>query len=785
MPEEPISTLTKKYVSATDPQSSKSTKYTSNHLARQSRLLGRLSHLLTGIVVFTSGLVMASNWRLTEVTENQAQSAFYQFRGSLAPPKEILILAIDDESISTSALSYNTDPVRYHYLEPLKTFPFYRAGYAQIIDKLMKAGARSVALNVVFDVPSSYGEEDDKKLQATLKRYGNRVTLAGLYQESDTDYWKKVELRQPLERFSNQEVAIGSVNFLLEDDGKIHKLGSAYNNSLLEDGTLTAKIPSFAEATLASAQFNYPQPQGDRIYYRGTANTFKTIPLWYVLEPAYWNNNLQQGRIFKDKIVLVGATAQLANDFHPVAVNWLYPQRMAGVEIHANAIASLMQGNTVAIAIPNKYGQALFVMLLVGGCGFLITRNKHGKIRLFSSLSLALIWGGISYILFITSHLFFPTAIPIAAIVAIGLFYFGTEIYIERMRKIQLVDILKRNPSSRLAQEIISQQEDLQDLIAQREIAIFGKVLDGRYRIVKVLGSGGFSETYIAEDIRLPGNPRCVVKQLKPANTEPKQLEVARRLFNSEAQTLQILGSHPQIPQLLAFFEEEEEFYLVQELIQGNALNKELSGKCIDEMTVIDIFKDLLQILTFVHQHGVIHRDIKPSNIIVRKSDRKLVLIDFGAVKQVSTTIVKTSQDSEYTDSSDQTALTVGIGTKGYAPREQCFGRPEYSSDIYAVGMIGIKALTGIPPHELERDEDGEVQWLDKLKISQGLAAIINKMVLDRHQQRYQSAAEVLQAVDILIASGHIQTTQSSDMAITLLSPDESDIPTTPWDLEE
>jgi CHASE2 domain-containing sensor protein/tRNA A-37 threonylcarbamoyl transferase component Bud32 len=785
MPEEPTSTLTKKYVSATDPQSGKSTKHTSGQLARQSKQLGRLSHVLTGVVVFGAGLVMASGSRFTEVTENQSQSAFYQFRGSLAPPKEILILAIDDESISTPALSYNTDPRRYHYLEPLKTFPFYRAGYAQIIDKLMQAGARSVALDVVFDIPSSYGEQDDKKLEATLQRYGNRVTLAGIYQESNTDYWKKVELRQPLERFSNTEVAIGSVNFLLENDGKIHKLGSAFNNSLFEDGTLTAKIPSFAEATLASAQINYPQPQGDRIYYRGTGNTFKTIPLWYVLEPAYWNNNLEQGRIFKDKIVLVGATAQLANDFHPVAVNWLYPQRMAGVEIHANAIASLMQGNTVAIAIPNRYGQGLFVMLLVGGCAFLVTRNKHGKIRLFSSLSLAVIWGGISYILFITSHLFFPTAIPITAIVAIGLFYFGTEIAIEQMRRIQLVDILKRNPSSRLAQEIISQQGDLQDLIAQREIAIFGKVLDGRYRIVKVLGSGGFSETYIAEDIKLPGHPQCVVKQLKPANREPKQLEVARRLFNSEAQTLQILGSHPQIPQLLAFFEEEEEFYLVQELIQGNALNKEFSGKCIDEITVIEILKDLLQILTFVHQHGVIHRDIKPSNIICRQSDRKLVLIDFGAVKQVATTIVSTSQDSEQTDSSDQTALTVGIGTKGYAPREQCFGRPEYSSDIYAVGMIGIKALTGIPPHELERDPDGEVQWVDKVKISQGLVAIINKMVLDRHQQRYQSATEVLEAINALIASGDIQSTQYSNAAMNLLSADESDIPTTPWDLEE
>jgi serine/threonine protein kinase len=188
--------------------------------------------------------------------------------------------------------------------------------------------------------------------------------------------------------------------------------------------------------------------------------------------------------------------------------------------------------------------------------------------------------------------------------------------------------------------------------------------------------------------------------------------------------------------------------------------------------------------LVFVHKHGVIHRDIKPSNIIRRKSDRKLVLIDFGAVKQVTNTIVSTSPDPEQTDISEQTALTVGIGTKGYAPREQCFGRPEYNSDIYALGMVGIKALTGISPHELERDEDGEVKWIDKVAISQDLATIINKMVLERHQQRYQSADEVLQDINSLITLENTQLTQYTDIPSDELSINESDIPTTPWNLD-
>ena len=287
-----------------------------------------------------------------------------------------------------------------------------------------------------------------------------------------------------------------------------------------------------------------------------------------------------------------------------------------------------------------------------------------------------------------------------------------------------------------------------------------------------MLGSGGFSETYIAEATRLPGSPRCVVKQLKPVNNKSEQLQVARRLFKSEAQTLQILGNYDQIPQLLAYFEEEEEFYLVQEYIIGNPLNREIPlGERLPEPAVIEILKDLLQTLVFVHKKGVIHRDIKPSNIIRRKTDDKLVLIDFGAVKQVSTQVI---------NSQEQTAFTIGIGTKGYAPREQCLGYPQYSSDIYAVGMIGIFALTGIHPHELPLDENQEVEWINKATTSIAFAEILSKMVLDNPTSRYQSATEALQALYDL--TGPITSKFFTDnSSIDTISLKDSDAPTEPW----
>ncbi|NET54978.1 MAG: protein kinase [Symploca sp. SIO2E6] len=139
---------------------------------------------------------------------------------------------------------------------------------------------------------------------------------------------------------------------------------------------------------------------------------------------------------------------------------------------------------------------------------------------------------------------------------------------------------------------------------------MLGKLLDGRYRIIQVLGVGGFGKTYIAEDTKLYDD-RCVVKQLQPASTDPTTLQVARRLFDSEAKILHRLGNHDKIPRLLAHFEENQDFYLVQELIAGHDLSKEITpGKKLSESYVIALLQNLLETLAFVHQHHVIHRDI-------------------------------------------------------------------------------------------------------------------------------------------------------------------------------
>jgi len=266
------------------------------------------------------------------------------------------------------------------------------------------------------------------------------------------------------------------------------------------------------------------------------------------------------------------------------------------------------------------------------------------------------------------------------------------------------------------------------------------KTLGGRYSIISRLGAGGFGETYLAEDIQLPDNHCCVVKHLKPQSTEAEVLDISRRLFDSEAKVLHKLGSHNQIPRLLANFEENQEFYLVQEFIEGNGLDRELTNKW-NQPQVVILLQDILSTLEFVHQQKVIHRDIKPENLIRRKQDGRIVLIDFGAVKQIYTQLIP----------SKRAKSTITIGTMGYMPSEQANGYPQINSDIYALGIIAIQALTGLDPEFIPKNPNTlELEWVHLVEIDLNLIKILDKMVRYDFRQRYTSATEVLKDLDLI-----------------------------------
>lgn len=275
-------------------------------------------------------------------------------------------------------------------------------------------------------------------------------------------------------------------------------------------------------------------------------------------------------------------------------------------------------------------------------------------------------------------------------------------------------------------------------------------ILVGRYLPTKLLGQGGFGTAFLARDRYTPTMRYCVVKQFQPSgDLSPQQLTIAQGLFEREAEVLEQLGhDHPQIPNLYAFFplsvsnlhqsgKEDQFFYLVQEYIDGQDLEKELQTKgTFSEPEVLEVLQAMLKVLQFVHENGSIHRDIKPSNIMRHRNGR-LYLLDFGAVKQVTKSAAGTPSGK-----------STGIYSMGFAPPEQMSGAQVYpSTDLYALAVTLIILLTGKEPEELYDSYNNSWNWRPYTQVSDTLAEVLNRMLVRIPNQRFQSAIEVMDAL--------------------------------------
>lgn len=265
-------------------------------------------------------------------------------------------------------------------------------------------------------------------------------------------------------------------------------------------------------------------------------------------------------------------------------------------------------------------------------------------------------------------------------------------------------------------------------------------LLNNRYQILSELGKGGFGHTFLAEDTHLPSHRRCVIKQFKPANNDPNLLPHLQERFRREASILERVGEeHRQVPRLYAYFVEDGQFYLVQELIDGQTLGQKVRTEgLLKSGDVREIVGSLLGILDYLHANDIIHRDIKPENIIYRKRDSKPVLIDFGTVKETVTTV--------YDQGGVPTSMI--IGSPGYMPMEQAAGLAVYSSDLYSLGWTAIYLLTGKQPSELVDRRTGENHWRRAAPdVEYHLAVVIDKAVQRMSHDRYGTAGEMLQAL--------------------------------------
>ncbi|MBD2179733.1 protein kinase [Planktothrix sp. FACHB-1355] len=268
------------------------------------------------------------------------------------------------------------------------------------------------------------------------------------------------------------------------------------------------------------------------------------------------------------------------------------------------------------------------------------------------------------------------------------------------------------------------------------------KLLNNRYQLVQAIATGGFGQTFLAEDTHLPSRRRCLLKQLKPVAHNPQAYQLIQERFAREAAILEKLGnSHDQIPDLYAYFEEGGQFYLVQEWIEGQTLTEKLQREVkLSESTVRDILINILPVIDYVHTQGIIHRDIKPDNIILRQRDNKPILIDFGAVKETMTTVLNSQGNPTH---------SMVIGTPGFMPSEQAAGRPIFSSDLYSLGLTAIYLLTGKLPQELQVDsQTGELIWRQNApNINRNLATVLDKAIRSHPRDRFSTARQMLDAL--------------------------------------
>lgn len=267
-----------------------------------------------------------------------------------------------------------------------------------------------------------------------------------------------------------------------------------------------------------------------------------------------------------------------------------------------------------------------------------------------------------------------------------------------------------------------------------------GQTLQNRYYLLQQVGRGAFGRTYKAQDRAYCTAPLCAVKHLQPEDSRPEVLSIAQNLFHREAEALAKLGRYSdQIPTLIDRFQEQQEFFLVEEWIEGRSLGELLPiGSRLTQVETIGLLIDILQPLVFCHQEAVIHRDLKPDNIMHRTKDGKLVLIDFGAVKEIA----------QNTRLGPVAPAHSVIGTAGFMPLEQFRGRPVYASDVYAVGAIGLQVLTGVAAHLIEVDDrSATLQWRDLCYVTSAFAAVLNRMVHPLASQRYPQAQDALGAL--------------------------------------
>lgn len=770
--------------------------------SKLSQALTRLKNIGSSKVLrpaFIAGLTITTlllggrQLGLLEPLELGAFDELMQLRPALPPDPRLLIVEVTETDIMS-----------------LKTYPITDAVMTQLLSKLDQSGPVAIGLDIYRDIPQPPGNAQLLNLLQKSDRIipicklsdadspgnppppglpDNRYGFADLTPDDNGIVRRALLFAPPPAKSrctSDTSFSFQLARKYLEKKGvkldlvqeKQLKLGKGFKLEWKTQELLKLGNVILPPLSRNSGGYQNAQTGGYQILlnYRSKTLTRK-VTVSDVL------NNRVDPSWLKDRIVIIGGTAPSLNDtfYTPYSSGLRGSQKMPGVEVHGQIVSQLV--GTALDGRPQfwfwqEWIEIIWVLGWTLAGGILVRLIRHpGQLILAEVGALALLLGT-TVVVFVASG-WIPVIAPALGLIAGATSVIAYSVYEAKQEadyiagkvkqqeeNIALLQTLLKEkkpylPDSEIESDleyddddtaIATEGDDEEDDGGDTELAPKdgvgrehppidrpkppGRLLAGRYEINRTLSAGGFGVTFLAQDNQRPGAPQCVVKQLKPARRDDTFLSIAIRLFQTEAEILEKLGTHGQIPQLLAHFVERKEFYLVQEFVDGHPITDELPvDKRLPEAQVVQLLKDVLEILSFLHDHKVIHRDIKPGNIMRRHHDNKVVLIDFGAVKQI--------QPQEQTDKEGN---TVAIGTRGYAPPEQYAGHPNFSSDIYALGMIGIQALTGIPPHQLKPSEEtGDISWRHLANVNEEMGRIVDKMVRYHFPSRYQTAAAVLE----------------------------------------
>ncbi len=465
---------------------------------QRQRLLRQSTYLLLAIWTVAAAIATGIDNTWVQIAEERLQGLFFLMRGPIPPPKNIVILAMDEYTLSqiNSYIDGTTPEEQWpEYVQWLASPTWRRIAQATAIDRLMQAGARGVAVDVTFDGPSSYGTEDDQALQSVLQAHSGSIVLAAGYLESYTDKGFVLDLVEP---FPSLQMLVaphlGYVNVLPTVDGQIRQLPSEYRQRVESFGVKA--LPSLSEAALQAAKLDYPTPEGTDIFFYGPPETFPNISFWDVLHPANWQVHLKN-ETFKDKLVLIGATASDFQDFQPVP----FSNQMPGVEIHANAVATLLEGRSLRQVFPNAVQRGCFVLFLVSLATLIILQVQSMTRQFLLGLSISLVVGVGGYLSFTYGYQIVPIAIPVGAILLNTASLTLTRAVNEQLEKLRLRRTLERYVAPSIVAEILQQPEDYQSLLKGRQIkaAVLFSDIRGFTTISEQMARSGQTEQLVQQ----------------------------------------------------------------------------------------------------------------------------------------------------------------------------------------------------------------------------------------------------------------------------------------------